>query len=97
MLAIKYTPSIFLISVYISLLQQDIWYVTVGLFKNWKQFLSVTYSVFIGAGVRHLRILILDLYIQEVPTKHPREKNLKPRKNDGTLVREPRYHETHGI
>ena len=51
MLAIKYTPSIFLISVYISLLQQDIWYVKVGVFKNWKQFLSVTYSVFIGAGV----------------------------------------------
>ena len=78
MLAIKYTPSIFLISVYISLLQQDIWYVKVGVFKNWKQFLSVTYSVFIGAGVQDLRILFPDLYIQEVPTKHPREKISDP-------------------
>ena len=73
MLAIKYTLSIFLISVYISLLQQDIWYVKVGVFKNWKQFLSVTYSVFIGAGVQDLRILFPDL-----PTKHPREKISDP-------------------
>ena len=48
MLAIKCTSNIFLISVYVSL-QQDIWYVKMGVLKNWKQlFLSVTYSYLLG-------------------------------------------------
>ena len=53
------------------------------MFKNRKQLflLSVTSSVFIGAGTRHLFILISYLYIHEVPTKHPWEKNLDPRNN----------------
>ena len=67
-------------SAYPPLLQQDICYVEVGVLKNWKQlFLSVTYSLFIVAGVRHLFILILHLYNHEVPAKHPREKILDPR------------------
>ena len=79
MLAIKCTSNIFLISVYVSL-QQDIWYVKMGVLKNWKQlFLSVTYSVFIGAGVRYLFIFIPHLYNHEVPMQHAREKNLYPR------------------
>ena len=62
-------------SAYPPLLQQDICYVEVGVLKNWKQlFLSVTYSLFIVAGVRHLFILILHLYNHEVPAKHPRDK-----------------------
>ena len=62
MLAIQCTPNIFLISAYVSL-QQDIWYVKVGVLKNWIQlFLSVTYSVFIGAGVRYLFIFIPHLH-----------------------------------
>ena len=80
MLAIQCTPNIFLISAYVSL-QQDIWYVKLGLLKNWKQlFLSVTYSVFIAAGVRYLFIFIPHLHNHEVPTKHAREKCLDPRK-----------------
>ena len=62
--------------------QQDICYcyVKVGVLRNWKQlFLSVTYSVFIGAGVRYLFVLISHLSIHEVPTKHPRGKILDPR------------------
>ena len=81
MLAIKCTTNIFVISVYVSPLQQDICYVRVGVLKNCKEFLlSVTYSVFIGAGVRGLFIIVPHLlYINEVPTKHSREKNLDPR------------------
>ena len=75
MLAIKCTPNIFLISVYVCL-KQDIWYVKVGVLKNWKQFFwSVTYSVFTGTGVRYLFIFIPHLYNHIVPTKHAREKN----------------------
>ena len=78
MLAIKCTPNIFLISVYVSR-QQDIWYVKVSVLKNWKQLpLSVTYSVVIGAGVRYLFIFIPYLHNHEVPTKHAREKLLDP-------------------
>ena len=51
-----------------------------GVLKNWKQlFLSVTYSVFIGAGVRYLFIFIPHLYNHEVPMQHAREKILYPR------------------
>ena len=79
MLAIKCTSNIFLISVDVSL-QQDIWYVKMVVLKNWKQlFLSVTYSVFIGAGVRYLFIFIPHLYNHEVPMQHAREKILYPR------------------
>ena len=47
--------------------------------KNWKQlFLSVTYSIYLGAGVQHLFIYISHLYIHELPAKHPREKMLDP-------------------
>ena len=75
MLAMKCTPNIFLISVYVCL-EQDIWYVKVGVLKNRKQFfLSVTYSVFIGAGVRYLFIFISHLVNHKVPMKHAREKN----------------------
>ena len=43
--------------------------------KNWKElFLSVTYFVVIGVGVRYLFILTPHLYLQVVTTKHPREK-----------------------
>ena len=39
-------------------IQQNVCYVKVGVYRNWKQlFLSVTYSVFIGAGMRHKFIL----------------------------------------
>ena len=75
MLAMRCTPNIFLISVYVCL-EQDIWYVKVGVLKNRKQFfLSVTYSVFIGAGVRYLFIFISHLVNHKVPMKHAREKN----------------------
>ena len=81
MLAIKYTLNIFLISVYVSsVFQHDICYVKMGVLKNWKRlFLSVTYSAFTRAGVRHLFILIPVLYIHEVTTKHSREKIVHPR------------------
>ena len=81
MLAIKYTLNIFLISVYVSsVFQHDICYVKMGVLNNWKRlFLSVTYSSFTRAGVRHLFILIPVLYIHEVTTKYSREKIVHPR------------------
>ena len=86
----KCTPNIFLISVYVSL-QQDIWCVKVNVLKNWKQLsLSVTYFVFIGAGVRYIFSFIPHLYNHEVPTKYTREKILDPRKYPLEKILNPR-------
>ena len=89
MLAIKYTPNIFLLSIYVSsLLQQDICFVKVCVcvcvcvLKIWKQlFLSKLIMYLLGQEARawHL-FLICHLYIHEVPTKYPREKSLDLRK-----------------
>ena len=70
MLAIKCTPNIFFISAYVSppSFQQDIWYVKLGVLKNYKLF-----RIYWGR-IRHLLILNPYLYIHEVLTKHPREK-----------------------
>ena len=153
MLAIKWTPNIFLISVYIfpSPLQQDICYVEVGVLKNWEQlFLSVIYSVFIwGRSTAFIYLFLTYIFTRylrnihekkfwthEIPTRknfgltkypwekiwtheistrknfgltnYPREKIsdprnthkkkiLDPRRHGGTIARDPRWHETHGI
>ena len=131
MLLIKCTPNIFLISVYV-FLQQDIWYVKVGVLKNWKQLsLSVTYSVFciywcrssfficfysslIWSRCTDKTCTIKNFVLKKIltrknwthkiptrknfgPTKHSREKYLNPRRHSGTMARDPRGHQTHGI
>ena len=81
MLSIKYTPNIFLISVYVSsLLLQDM--LSMCFEKLETIIFKETYSVFIEAGVRHL-FLIPHSYIHDVPTKLPRENILDPQRYPG--------------
>ena len=106
MLAIKYTPNIFLISVYVSsLLQQDICYVKVYVLKNWKQLFLSKLMYWRGTYETSAR-RILDprnshekkIWTHEIPTKN----NFRPTKYPGEEIWNPRNtcekkHWTHEI
>ena len=82
MLAIKCTLHIFFISAYVSppSFQQDIWYVKVGVLKNWRQlFSSISYSIFIGAGYAIYLFLFLTYIFTRYSRNIPLRKYFDPR------------------
>ena len=95
MLVIKYTPNIFYISVYalpqplptsrrnLQPYSGHVEKLEIIIFK-WNLFCIY------WAGVRHIFILIPHVYIDELPTKYPREKNLRPTKYTREKVLDPR-------
>ena len=82
MLAIKHTPNILLISVYVSsLLQQDICYVKVCVLKNWKQlFLGKLIPYLLGQEYGIYLLLFLTYIFTRYLRNIHKKKTLNPRK-----------------